>query len=203
MVVDDVGLLTTTFLRTDGQLIYAPNIVLSSKFIHNIRRSQNMNETIEIQVDFYTPHEKITELARRLEQFLETQMPRDFVPKLSINLSSIDNTNRLALTMVIEHKSNWQDGGRRWARRTKFMLALKEIITDLDLRYYLPPQRVEYLSSSRSTPPADQVWAPYPGDPDAAASSSASQGMRQRNNGNTTGYSNEMAKQALVMDQVM
>ncbi|RKP25044.1 Mechanosensitive ion channel-domain-containing protein, partial [Syncephalis pseudoplumigaleata] len=148
MVVENVGLLTTTFCRTDGQIVYAPNIVLASKFIHNIRRSQNMSETIEIQVDFYTPHEKINELARRLEHYLETQMARDFVPKLTINLNSIDNTNRLTLTMFIEHKSNWQDGGRRWTRRTQFMMALKELMLELDLRYYLPPQRVEYLSSS-------------------------------------------------------
>ncbi|KAI9597835.1 Mechanosensitive ion channel-domain-containing protein [Syncephalis fuscata] len=202
MVVTNVGLLTTTFCRTDGQLLYAPNIILSSKFIHNIRRSQNMSETIEVQVDFYTPHEKITELARRLEEFLETHMAREFVPKITININSIDNTNRLALTMFIEHRSNWQDGGRRWARRTKFMMALKEIITDLDLRYFLPPQRVEYIPPH--TPPTDQPWAPFPRNQAGVSPSGGGQSQpRQRTTGNTTGYNGEMANQALVMDQIM
>ena len=197
MVVSNVGLLTTTFCRTDGQLLYAPNIILAGKFIHNIRRSSNMSETIKIQVDFYTPHEKIAELSRRLEAFLEEHMSRDFVPKLTINLDSIDNTNRLTLTMFIEHRSNWQDGGCRWARRTKFMMALKEIITDLDLRYFLPPQRVEYLS--KDTPPADQPWAPFPrNDNDDGPSQ-----PRRRTNGNTKDGNDDMTGHVMMMNQVM
>ncbi|RKP09703.1 Mechanosensitive ion channel-domain-containing protein [Thamnocephalis sphaerospora] len=199
LVVENVGLLTTTFRRADGQIVYAPNIILAAKFIHNIRRSQNMSESIEIQVDFYTPQEKIAELGRRLEMFLEEHMQRDFVPKINININSIDNTNRLTLTMSIEHKSNWQDGGRRWARRTQFMLALKEIITDLDMRYYLPPQRVEYLPPYH--PPEDQPWAPFPtGHSDANATQTANT-MHAR--GQQGQGQNDLARQVFAMDAVM
>ena len=39
-------------------------------------------------------------------------------------------------------RSNWQDWGGRWARRTQFMRNLKNILEDLDVRYTLPVQPV-------------------------------------------------------------
>ncbi|KAI8819729.1 uncharacterized protein EV422DRAFT_104771 [Fimicolochytrium jonesii] len=39
LLVEEVGVLTTIFKRMDGQLIYAPNTLIASKLIHNLRRS--------------------------------------------------------------------------------------------------------------------------------------------------------------------
>jgi hypothetical protein len=158
---------------------------------------------IEIQVDFYTPPEKIKLLGRRLEEYIEQHMFREFVPKLNINIESIDNTNRLVLTMFIEHKSNWQDGGRRWARRTQFMMALKDIVTELDMRYYLPPQRVEFTPSTRGSgqPPDVAPWAPYPNtNVDAEASNT---GNRTVSNNDTARNQNEMSRQIYAMETIL
>jgi hypothetical protein len=42
---------------------------------------------------------------------------KDFLPDMEIQIQEMDI--KLKISMVIEHKGNWQDSGRRWARRTK------------------------------------------------------------------------------------
>lgn len=41
---------------------------------------------------------------------------KEFLPGLEIQIQEMDA--RLKISMCIEHKGNWQDSGRRWARRT-------------------------------------------------------------------------------------
>ncbi|OZJ06270.1 hypothetical protein BZG36_00791 [Bifiguratus adelaidae] len=115
LLVPNMGIMTTIFVRYDGREIHAPNSVLAKKFIQNLRRSGNMGEIIEIQ----------------------------------INIVSMVNTNNLTLSMWLQHKSNWQVGSRPWERRTKFMFALKDMLTELDIRYNLPAQKVDMETTKR------------------------------------------------------
>lgn len=41
---------------------------------------------------------------------------KEFLPDLEIQIQEMDA--KLKISMCIEHKGNWQDSGRRWARRT-------------------------------------------------------------------------------------
>jgi len=41
---------------------------------------------------------------------------KEFLPGLEIQIQEMEA--RLKISMCIEHKGNWQDSGRRWARRT-------------------------------------------------------------------------------------
>jgi hypothetical protein len=50
-------------------------------------------------------------------------------------------------------RSNWQDWGGRWARRTAFMRNLKTVLEDLDVRYTMPVQPVVLPQSSMPNPP--------------------------------------------------
>jgi len=145
--VQSIGLITSVFRRVDGQETYAPNSMLATKYIYNVRRSLNQSEVIEIQVDFQTANSKIHELRTHLRSWLDSNS-RDFVPgNLEIQLRSVENSSRMTLTMGIEHRGNWQDLGRRWERRTRFMYALKEIIDTLGIVYTLPVQKVELLGA--------------------------------------------------------
>lgn len=49
-----MGVMNTSFVSGDDQLIYAPITVLMIKLITNVRRSENMGESIKIIVDFRT-----------------------------------------------------------------------------------------------------------------------------------------------------
>ncbi|KAG0205148.1 hypothetical protein BGX28_003189 [Mortierella sp. GBA30] len=142
MYVREVGLNSTMFVTWDGKRMYYPNNVLSQKPIHNVRRSPNMSEKIVLNVDCYTPQSKIFELRARMRDFLAKES-KEFLPDMEIQIQEMDV--KLKISMVIEHKGNWQDSGRRWARRTKFNFALKEAVEDIGIRYYALPQRLEVV----------------------------------------------------------
>lgn len=61
-----MNILTTVFLRFDGQKIVYPNSVLSSKPIGNFYRSPDMVETIEFCIHVSTPSEKIGIMKERI-----------------------------------------------------------------------------------------------------------------------------------------
>ncbi|KAF9171113.1 hypothetical protein BGX21_000852 [Mortierella sp. AD011] len=147
MFVREVGLNSTTFVTWDGKRMYYPNNVISQKPIHNVRRSPNMSEKIVLNIDCYTPQAKILELRARMRDFLVKES-KEFLPDLEIQIQEMDV--KLKISMVIEHKGNWQDSGRRWARRTKFNFALKEAVEEIGIKYYALPQRLEISSRDLS-----------------------------------------------------
>ncbi|KAG0198464.1 hypothetical protein BGX28_008073 [Mortierella sp. GBA30] len=140
MYVREVGLNSTTFVTWDGKRMYYPNNVISQKPIHNVRRSPNMTDKIVLNIDCYTPQAKIFELRARMRDYLIKES-KDFQPDLEIQIQEMDV--KLKISMCIEHRGNWQDSGRRWARRTAFNYALKEAVEDIGIRYYALPQRIE------------------------------------------------------------
>ncbi|KAG0243679.1 hypothetical protein BGW41_001552 [Actinomortierella wolfii] len=157
MYVREVGLNSTMFVTWDGKRMYYPNNLLSTKPIHNVRRSPNMSEKIVLNIDIYTPASKIIELRARMREFLARET-KEFLPDMEIQIQELDL--RLKISMVIEHKGNWQDSGRRWNRRTKFHFALKEAMEDLGIKYYALPSRFEMVNSREIEPtgrdPEDQ-----------------------------------------------
>ncbi|KAL1920057.1 uncharacterized protein VTP21DRAFT_1203 [Calcarisporiella thermophila] len=166
-IVHSMGLLTTTFIRWDGTVVYMPNKVLCTKDIKNVRRSGNMSETVTAQVNFTTPHELIVELRDRIRDWLENEGARDFSPGFDIQVTQIDNMNKLYLSMCIQHRWNWQDMGRRFANRTKFALAVKGMMQELGIAYSMPPQPAFMLSDSNlsgppSYPPLSSSTTPSP-----------------------------------------
>ena len=50
LIVDKFELLTTSFIKIDGSVLIIPNAILANKFIHNIRRSGDQKEGIELVV---------------------------------------------------------------------------------------------------------------------------------------------------------
>ncbi|KAF9909695.1 hypothetical protein EC991_008174 [Linnemannia zychae] len=140
MYVREVGLNSTTFVTWDGKRMYYPNSLISTKPIHNVRRSPNMTDKIVLNIDCYTPQSKIFELRARMRDYLIHES-KDFLPDLEIQIQEMDA--KLKISMCIEHKGNWQDSGRRWARRTAFNYALKEAVEEIGIQYYALPQRLE------------------------------------------------------------
>lgn len=59
MVVEEMNILNTVFLRYDNEKIYYPNSVLATKPISNFYRSPDMGDKVEFSIDFATPFEKI------------------------------------------------------------------------------------------------------------------------------------------------
>lgn len=141
LLVHNLGVMGTTFISGDGQVVYGPTTVLMTKLIHNVRRSGNMGETITINIDFRTTSDQFWELHDRLSQWVTSQS-RDFGPGFDVRVADIIDVNQMIINIWLPHKGNWQELGKRFKRKTRFMLALKDILTELEIKYELPAQRI-------------------------------------------------------------
>lgn len=66
MVVEEMNILTTVFLRYDNQKIVYPNSVLTSMPIANFHRSPDMGDAIDFCIHVSTPTEKIAKIKERI-----------------------------------------------------------------------------------------------------------------------------------------
>lgn len=72
MVVEEMNILTTVFLRADNLKIVYPNILLWTKAIHNFHRSPDMGDEVQCCVHITTPPEKIAAIKQRISRLLYT-----------------------------------------------------------------------------------------------------------------------------------
>ncbi|XP_022869579.1 mechanosensitive ion channel protein 10-like isoform X2 [Olea europaea var. sylvestris] len=68
MVVEEMNILTTIFLKPDNEKVYYPNAVLATKPISNFNRSpEMMGDAVEFAVDFSTSVESIAALRAKIK----------------------------------------------------------------------------------------------------------------------------------------
>ncbi|KAL0088603.1 Mechanosensitive ion channel-domain-containing protein [Phycomyces blakesleeanus] len=147
LLVHNMGLMGTVFIRADGQKIYAPTTVLMTKLITNVRRSGDMGESIVINIDFRTKTEDVHQLRDRITGWVNEQT-RDFSHGFDLRVVDIIDVNQLIISMWLPHKGNWQDLGKRWQRHTRFVMALKDILSELNIVYELPSQKIRHSHDS-------------------------------------------------------
>ncbi|KAG0749985.1 hypothetical protein G6F57_004550 [Rhizopus arrhizus] len=157
MFVENIGILGTIFIGADGMKLYAPTVLLQTKIISNVRRSGNMGESLTFNIDFRTNNETILLLRERLSEWVQSQS-RDFATGFDMRVSQILDMNQIILVVWLPHKGNWVELGKRFQRKTRFMLALKSILTELNIRYELPAQRI--TSTSRNSFDISQTLKP-------------------------------------------
>ncbi|GAC97926.1 small-conductance mechanosensitive channel protein [Pseudozyma hubeiensis SY62] len=152
MFVKEFGLLSTTFRTTVNAEIVAPNAMLATqKYIYNSRRSGAQWEFTLIQVGFETSLETLEQLRTKLRAWTK-ENDRDFGGPLDLNFNSITQQNAIELIVAFEHKSNWQDWGARWERRTKLMRRIKTACEELGIVYSMPPQPITFQPKSGPSP---------------------------------------------------
>jgi len=69
MVVEEMNIMTTVFLRYDNLKIYYPNSVLATKPIMNFYRSPDMGEGIDFSIHVATPVEKLALMKERILRY--------------------------------------------------------------------------------------------------------------------------------------
>lgn len=70
MVVEEMNILTTVFLRFDNQKVVYPNSLLWTKSIGNYYRSPDMGDGIEFSIHITTPAEKIMLIKQRITRYI-------------------------------------------------------------------------------------------------------------------------------------
>ncbi|XP_020536366.1 mechanosensitive ion channel protein 10 isoform X2 [Jatropha curcas] len=141
LLVEEMNILTTVFLKLDNEKIYYPNSVLATKPISNYYRSPDMGDSVEFSIDFSTPTEKIGLLKDKIKKFLEKN-PQHWHPNHSVVVKEIENVNKLKMALYCSHTMNFQEFGEKNKRRTELVLEIKKIFEELNIRYYLLPQQV-------------------------------------------------------------
>ncbi|XVE57320.1 hypothetical protein DITRI_Ditri04bG0081700 [Diplodiscus trichospermus] len=142
MIVEEMNILTTVFLRYDMEKIYYPNWVLLSKPISNFYRSPEMGDAIDFQIDTSTSMETIMALKKAIQEYIESK-PKYWNPKHAvIVVKEIENLNKLKINLCVQHTINHQNYGERSSRISELILELKNIFENLDIKYHLLPQEV-------------------------------------------------------------
>ncbi|CAK9179400.1 unnamed protein product [Ilex paraguariensis] len=141
MVVEEMNILTTVFLRYDMEKIYYPNSVLITKPISNFYRSPEMCDTIDFTIDVSTPMETITALKKAVQIYIESK-PKYWNPKHSMIVKEIENVDKMKMALCVQHTINHQNYGERNNRITELILELKKIFEHLGIKYHLLPQEV-------------------------------------------------------------
>nr|GMC80294.1 mechanosensitive ion channel protein 10-like [Ipomoea batatas]GMD02467.1 mechanosensitive ion channel protein 10-like [Ipomoea batatas] len=141
MIVEEMNILTTVFLRYDNEKIYYPNAVLITKPISNFYRSPEMSDTINFDIDINTPMETIIALKKAIQTYIESK-PKYWNPKHSVVVKGLDNVSVLKMFLGVQHTINHQNYGDRNNRITELILELKRIFESLNIKYSLLPQEV-------------------------------------------------------------
>jgi small-conductance mechanosensitive channel len=70
VVVEEMNIMTTVFLRYDNLKIYYPNSILATKPIFNFHRSPDMGEGIDFSIHVATVVEKLSLMKERILRFV-------------------------------------------------------------------------------------------------------------------------------------
>ncbi|KAL4590174.1 hypothetical protein LXL04_003098 [Taraxacum kok-saghyz] len=152
MVVEEMNILNTVFLRFDNEKIYYPNSVLATKPISNFYRSPDMGDNVEFYIDFATPFEKIGLLKDKIKKYLEKN-PQLWHPNHNFVVKEIENVNKIKMALFFNHTMNFQDYPEKNKRRSELVLELKRIFEELVIKCYLLPQEVHLRPTETPTGP--------------------------------------------------
>ncbi|KAM0949173.1 putative mechanosensitive ion channel MscS, LSM domain superfamily [Dioscorea sansibarensis] len=151
MIVEEMNILTTVFLKYNNEKIYYPNSVLATKPISNFYRSPDMSDSVEFSINMATPVDCIGNLKERITMYLKSK-PNHWHENHSLVVKDIVDLNKLNMALYVQHTMNFQNISDRNIRRSDLVLELKRIFEDLCIRYNLLPQDV-HLSYKGTIPP--------------------------------------------------
>ncbi|KAM7517510.1 hypothetical protein LguiB_016472 [Lonicera macranthoides] len=142
MVVEEMNILTTIFLRYDNEKIFYPNSVLATKPISNFNRSPEMHDSVEFSVDDPTSAESIAALKAKIKAYLESK-PQHWRPEHSVQVKEIEDVNKMKMVLYVTHTINFQNSDERSNRKAELVFELKKIFEEIGIKYHLLPQEVQ------------------------------------------------------------
>ncbi|OLL24877.1 putative MscS family protein, partial [Neolecta irregularis DAH-3] len=132
VTVREINLMATELKKLSGEVIQAPNSLLNTLFVLNMRRSGSIAEPITITIKYGTTLEQISLLRDRMTEFVRLDK-RDYKGDILTELRDFPEMFSLKLNVIFFHKGNWQNEGLRIARRNKFMCCLMTVCQELNI----------------------------------------------------------------------
>ena len=97
MVVEEMNILTTIFLRYDNEKIFYPNSVLATKPISNFYRSPEMSDAVEFSIDVSTSAQDIVDLKAKIKAYV------NLICFCLSNIYHYNNDKLQIMTQIQEH----------------------------------------------------------------------------------------------------
>ncbi|XP_010677442.2 mechanosensitive ion channel protein 10 [Beta vulgaris subsp. vulgaris] len=154
MIVEEMNILTTVFLRYDMEKIYYPNAALLNMPISNFYRSPEMWDTVPFTIDASTSIEAINALKKAIQSYIDNK-PSYWNSKHSFIVKDIEDLNKMNMALSVQHTINHQNIIERNMRLSELILELKKFFESLDIKYHLLPQEVhltEFKANKSSLP---------------------------------------------------
>ncbi|KAF5728240.1 mechanosensitive ion channel protein 6 [Tripterygium wilfordii] len=148
MVVEEMNILTTVFLRYDNQKIVYPNNVLATKAISNYYRSPHMGDGVEFCIHITTPADKIDEMKQRITSYIENKQDH-WHPAPMIIFKDVEYLNMVKMAIWLSHRMNHQDMGERFVRRSLLIEEVIKMCKEMDIQHRMYPLDVNI----RALPP--------------------------------------------------
>lgn len=161
MVVEEMNILTTVFLKYDNQKIMIPNSVLATKAIYNFYRSPDMGDAIEFFIHISTPVEKITAIKHRISSYIDNKKEH-WYPSPAIVFKDHEQLNMVRMAIWPTHRMNFQDMGERFNRRSLLLEEMIKIFKELDINYRLLPLDINVRAVPTSSDRLPPSWSSVP-----------------------------------------
>ncbi|KAK9911495.1 hypothetical protein M0R45_035403 [Rubus argutus] len=146
MIVEEMNILSTVFLRYDNEKIYYPNAVLLTKPISNFRRSPDMGDGVDFTIDASTPVDDVSALKKAIQSYIESK-PKHWNPDHCVIVKDIENMDKMKMMLCVQHTMNHQNFGEKSVRRSELVFELNKIFQNLGIKYHLLPQEVNLTQS--------------------------------------------------------
>ncbi|GKV51502.1 hypothetical protein SLEP1_g58147 [Rubroshorea leprosula] len=146
MIVEEVNLLSTVFLKFDNEKVYYPNSVLATKPIGNFYRSPEMGDSVEFAIDVSTSVEQIKALKVKIKEYLENN-PATWHSEHSVVVKDFDDVNKIKMVLFVKHTINFQNYADKSNRRSDLILELKTMLEDLHIKYHMLPLQAHLIGS--------------------------------------------------------
>ncbi|KAI9396736.1 hypothetical protein POPTR_004G178900v4 [Populus trichocarpa] len=153
LIVEEMNILTTFFLRADNQKVLYPNSVLATKPIGNYYRSPDMGDSVEFHIHICTPAEKVALMKQRITGYIEGKKEH-WYPDPSFVFKELVDLNKMMVAVWIRHRMNHQDMAEKTKRRALLLEEMVKIFSELDIQYRLFPIDINI----RAMPPLDKKY---------------------------------------------
>lgn len=138
VVVEEMNILTTVFLRSDNQMVIYPNSLLATKPICNFKRSMDIVEAIAFCIHISTPVKKIATFKEKIKRYVERKSDH-WYPDPMIIIKDVEELNKLKMAVYLTHTMNGQNSVEIFTRRSLLVEEMIKVFRELEIEYRMLP----------------------------------------------------------------
>ncbi|CAH1414355.1 unnamed protein product [Lactuca virosa] len=162
MIVEEMNILTTVFLKWDNEKVYFPNSILSTRAISNHFRSPDMWDSIDFFIHIATPADKLVVMKQRIINFIESKKDHYYPNDITVVSLNVEELNKIKLQIWWRHKINFQDMSERYVRKGAVIDEMVRIFKENDVEYRCLDINIRSMPPPVTPTRNPPAWGPPP-----------------------------------------